>query len=241
MKNLRKILLIMIGLAVPNFAGAADYTTYQKDVMEPYGFYKKGIALTSKKKNLEKAIPVVQKFIDGWSGIVEKYQGNPPQEFQQIALFQEKLSRPVAVGQEALELLQDGKVAEAHLALEEVRYLLWAMRVDAGIVSLNDKINDFHEAMEVILDKAAENKDAAHLQHVGERYGAWVALKWEAVAGVDYTAEDRAVFEKAVVAGRNAFAGLRDALKKGDSELAKKNGGMVKKSYKTIFFLPACS
>ena len=66
-------------------------------------------------------------------------------------------------------------------------------------------------------------------------------VKWEDVAGVDYTAEDRAVFEEAVAVGRDAIAGLRDALKKGDSDLANKAGGMVKKSYKTIFFLPACS
>lgn len=241
MKNLSKAVMLMICLMLPNFAGAADYTTYQKDVMEPYGFYKKAIALTSKKENMEKAIPVLQKFIEGWGQIVDKYQDTPPQEFQQIAGFQEKLSRPVTVGKEALSLLQEGKVAESHLALEEVRYLLWRMRVDAGISSLNDKVNDFHESMEIILHGASESKDAAHLKHVGERYGAWVALKWEEVAGVAYIAEDRAVFEEAVTAGRNAIAGLRDALKKGDSELAKKNGGMVKKSYKKIFFLPACS
>lgn len=241
MKNLSRALLIIICLAVANFACAADYTAYQKDVMGPYGFYKKAIALTSKKENKDKAIPVTEKFIDGWLEIVEKYQGDPPQQFQQIIAFQEKLTRPVAVGQEALVLLKNGKVAEAHSVLEEVRYLLWRMRVDAGIVSLNDKINDFHEAMEIILHGASEDKDAAHLKYVGERYGAWVALKWEDVAGVDYTAEDRAVFEKAVAAGRDAIAGLRDALKKGDSDLARKTGGMVKKSYKTIFFLPACS
>lgn len=241
MKNLKRAFLILICLTAPNFAGAADYTTYQKDVMEPYGFYKKSLALTSKKDNRDKAIHVTENFIDSWGKIVAKYQGDPPQEFQQISEFQAKLNRPVAVGQEALVLLKDGKVAEAHSALEEVRYLLWRMRIDAGIVSLNDKINDFHEAMEIILDGASENKGAAHLQHVGHRYGAWVALKWEDIAGVEYTAEDRAVFEKAVAAGRDAIAGLRDALKKGDSDLAKKSGAMVKKAYKAIFFLPACS
>ena len=151
MKQLSKAFLIMICLTIPNFVGAADYTAYQKDVMESYGFYKKALSLTGKKENRDKAIPVVQNFIDGWAEIVDKYKENPPQEFKEIVAFQEKLSRPVAVGQEALTLLQDGNVLAAHSSLEEVRYLLWRMRIDAGIVSLNDKINDFHEAMEIII------------------------------------------------------------------------------------------
>ena len=61
-------------------------------------------------------------------------------------------------------------------------------------------------------------------------------MKWEEVAGIDYTAEDRATFEEAVTAGRKAIAGLRDALSKGDNDFAKKAGNMIKKSYKKKSF-----
>ena len=183
----------------------------------------------------------MEKFIVSWGGLAEKYATDVPDRLQRTADFDEKIRRPVAVGKLALESLRAGEVKKAHHQLEEVRYLLWRMRVDAGIVSLNDKINDFHEAMEVVLDHISEESSADTLRHLEKRYGAWMAIKWAEITPADYSGSDKEAFAMKVTNGHNAIAELRESLKKGAAAEAKKAGGKVKKSYKGIFFLPECS
>ena len=231
----------MFLLIAPGFAMASDYTIFQKDIMEPYSFYKKALALTSKKENKDKAIGVVEKFISSWDVLAQKYANDVPDQLKQTADFDKKIKRPVAVGNEALEMLRAGEVKQAHFQLEEVRYSLWRMRVDAGIVSLNDKINDFHEAMEVVLDGIKEQTSPESLQHLGKRYGGWLAIKWAEITAEDYSGADKDAFGLKIANGHDAITELRENLKKGDAAGAKKAGGKVKKSYKGIFFLPECS
>ena len=239
--KIKFVAVCMFLLITPYLAMASDYTVFQKDIMEPYGLYKKSLALTSKQENKEKAIIMVEKFIRSWDVLAHKYANNVPGQLGQVSDFAEKITRPVAVGNEALEMLKAGKVKKAHGQLEEVRYSLWQMRVDAGIVSLNDKINDFHEAMEVVLDGIKEDGSPNSLQHLDKRYGAWLAIKWAEVKGADYSGANKDIFSLIVVDGHNAILELRENLRKGDVIGAKKAGGKVKKSYKGIFFLPECS
>jgi hypothetical protein len=145
------------------------------------------------------------------------------------------------VGNEALEMIKAGEVKKAHKQLEEVRYSLWQMRVDAGIVSLNDKINDFHEAMEVVLDGITDSASSDSLRHLGQRYGAWLAIKWTEVGNAHYSGADKETFSRLIEDGHNAIDKLRKTLTNGDSANAKAAGKKVKNSYKSIFFLPECS
>jgi len=227
-------------LVTPCLAMASDYKTFQNDIMEPYGFYKKALSLTSKKKNKEKAIGVVENFIASWNTLAQKYANDVPDRLSQVNDFNKKISRPGTVGKEALEMLKAGEVKMAHHQLEEVRYSLWQMRVDAGITSLNDKINDFHEAMEIVLDGIPESSSDS-LQHLEKRYGAWLAIKWSEIKGADYSGADKDAFALAIANGHDAIAELRKSLENGDGAGASKAGGKVKKSYKGIFFLPECS
>jgi hypothetical protein len=231
----------MFLLVVPGFAMASDYKVFQKDIMESYSFYKKSLALTSKKENKDKAIGVVVKFISSWDVLAKKYANDVPDQLKQTVDFDKKIRRPMEVGNEALEMLQAGEVKKAHSHLEEVRYSLWRMRVDAGIVSLNDKINDFHEAMEVVLDGMKEQTSPESLQHLGQRYGGWLAIKWAEIKAADYYGADKEAFGLKIANGHDAIAELMENLKKGDAVGAKKAGSKVKKSYKGIFFLPECS
>ncbi len=233
--------VIMFLLISPSLVMASNYKDFQKDIMEPYGFYKKSLALTSKKENKEKAIVVVGKLISSWETLALKYENDVPDQLKQTDDFSRKINRPIAVGNEALEMLTAGKVKKAHAHLEEVRYSLWRIRVDAGIVSLNDKINDFHEAMEIVLVGMATDNSTASLQHIEKRYGDWLAIKWATINETDYSGADKVGFATAVDDGHNAIVKLRENMKKGDAAESKKAGGKVKKSYKKIFFLPECS
>lgn len=240
-KKVKFIALCMFLLSIPGLVMASEYAIYTKDIVEPYGLYKKSLALTSKKKNQEKAIAVVQKFINSWGVLANKYANDVPDLLSQTDDFSSKIKRPVAVGEEALAMLKAGKVKEAHSNLEEIRYSLWRMRVDAGIISLNDKINDFHEAMEIVLDGIAEDSSSEQLQHLGNRYGDWLAIKWAEVGTTNNSVADKDAFSLSIKDGHNTILKLLEALKKGNAVEAMKAGGKVKKSYKAVFFLPECS
>ena len=111
------------------------------------------------------------------------------------------------------------------------------MRVRAGTNSIADKTNDFHEAMEVVRDHAADAKRPDELMAVGERYPAWLSIKWEDHAlAADLTAI-RKDFDPAFADGRKAVADYLSAVRKGDVEAARKLSGGVKNAYKKLWAL----
>ncbi len=240
MKKMTLVVLVL-GLFFPLNGIASSYDDFKKDIIAPYSLYKKALALTSKVENKEKAIGVVKKYIDAWHQLAASYEQDVPQPFAWMSDFKIQINKPTAVGREALTLLEAGEVHAAHSALEEVRYQLWEMRVKSGISSLNDKVNDFHEAMEIVLDGIKEHNDAAGLKKFGKRYGAWLSIKWEEVGRAQDTGTDQEAFAKAVTEGRKAIADLREKMSAGDQAGAKKAGGTVKKAYKGVFFLNATS
>lgn len=238
MKKLVPIVFLAVFL-LPQAVLASSYEAYRSAMQEPYGLFKKSLSLTSKQENKDKALAVTAKFIEAWQALVSKYAADVPEPFVSNEHFAAQIARPVQVGRQALELLNNGEVNAAHAALEEIRYLLWEMRVIAGLVSLNDKINDFHEAMEIVLDGV--EKDNVDIKHHGARYGAWLSIKWEEVAAAKDRGTDTEIFAKTIANGRKAIADLREAMLAGDKSNAKNKGKLVKEAYKAIFFMPECA
>lgn len=61
---------------------------------------------------------------------------------------------------DALVDIEDGDLMDAHTALEEVRILLWDLRVDMNVEYYLDRLTAFHEVMEEI-ERAARADDPA--------------------------------------------------------------------------------
>lgn len=241
MLKIKLLAATILLLSFPGLVLASQYNAFTKDIMQPYGFYKKSLALTSKVDKKDKAIVMVGKFIAGWDALADKYANDVPDRLRSTVDFSGKINRPTTVGEEALAMLKAGQVKKAHSHLEEVRYALWRMRTDAGIVSLNDKVNDFHEAMEIVMDGMKADNSSEHLKHLGDRYGAWLAIKWAEIAQVNDSIQDKAAFDEAIKKGESAIVKLSQVLKEGNAAAAKKAMGKVKKGYKSIFFLPESS
>lgn len=235
------ILTTLLTMSLPTTLLAADYSTFQHDSIEAYGYYKKALSLTSKPDTQKKSITTVEKFMHSWEAFAGKHRNNAPEPFAALPNYTKLVDRPLTIGQQALDELKKGQIKTAHSTLEEIRYLLWKMRTDAGVVTLSDKVNDFHEVMEVVLDKMHEDENTDNFRTVGKRYGAWMEIKWEEQAGMDVFPAERDTFEKAMQNGRHAISELRSQLTKGDIKAAKSAGKKVKKAYKSIFFLDSTS
>ena len=231
----RMLIVACLSALVSQVSIAAEYAQFLRDLTGPYAHYRQALSLTSNAANIDKATQAISQFSTGWKGIVEKYAGDPPSPFAAIPDYTDKIGRPLAISQEAQALMTAGKVLEAHAILEEVRYLLWGMRVQAGINSVADKANDFHEAMEIILDHAAAAKNAEELAAVETRYGAWVAIKWEEHALAADLGSVRKEFDAALSDGRKTIADYRTALRQGNMDTAKKMVGPIKNAYKKMW------
>ncbi|MBI5633703.1 MAG: hypothetical protein HZA15_09525 [Nitrospirae bacterium] len=235
----RSIIFLMICFSLfPSLASASEYDIFSKDLIKPYGLFKKSLGLTSKKEDIDKAKDTVKQFIGSWEGFGEKYSKDVPKPFLSIADFSSRILKPSIIGKEALSSLEAGDVTKAHAVLEEVRYLLWDMRVRAGIVSLNDKINDFHEAMEIVLEKISAAKDPRDVKAVYERYGAWLSIKWEEILLANDFGTEGKTYTEALKEGRTSIQKLNDALKAGDKDTSLKLSAGMKNSYKKLFFMP---
>ncbi|MDP2157624.1 MAG: hypothetical protein Q8K68_07955 [Nitrospirota bacterium] len=232
------IFLFVCVFLFPAFASASEYDIFSKDLIKPYGLFKKSLALTSKKDDLDKAKETTKQFVSAWEGFAEKYAKDVPTPFKSIEDFAGRIRKPSDIAKAALSALEAEDVAKAHSVLEEIRYILWDMRVRAGIVSLNDKINDFHEAMEIVLEKIGTAKDSGDLMAVYERYGAWFSIKWEEIfLTKDYGTEGK-TYDEALKEGRDSIRKLNDAMKAGNKDAALKLSSSVKNSYKKLFFMP---
>lgn len=237
---MKKIVLILLFIiALPSGIFASDYKDFTQDLIKPYGFYKKSLSLTHTKGKEAKARVMIPKFISAWQVFAKTYANDKPDAFASIDGFATKISKPVEIGKKAFVLLEAGKVDLAHVELEKVRYILWEMRVKSYIVCIEDKLNDFHEVMEVTLDDIEESQRKGKLSKYGcSIRDLWLAIKWEEVAQSKGSGCDKQRFEKAVEEGRNAIKGLIKAREKGDLEGASKSCKAIKKSFKKIFSCP---
>jgi len=235
---MRKILSFVVAVVISaGVAHASEYAAFTSDLVTPYDFYKKSLALTTKKEDAEKAKSAINSFVEAWSPFAAKYSADRPKPFIRITDFSARIKRPTEIGKQAAEQLKAGNIAQAHAALEEVRYLLWEMRIKSGIVSLSDKANDFHEAMELVLDHAGEAKSADDAKKIFSRYGAWFLIKWDDMANADDIASVRKSFEPAFTEGRKTVVSYLDTLQQGDLTQVKKLSGSVKGAYKRVWML----
>jgi len=233
------VLLLFVVFALPSGIFASDYKDFTQDLIKPYGFYKKSLSLTHTKGKEAKARVMIPKFISAWQGFAKTYANDKPDAFASIDGFATKISKPVEIGNKALVLLEAGKVNLAHVELEKVRYILWEMRVKSHIVCIEDKLNDFHEVMEVTLDDVEESQRKGNLSKYGcSIRDLWLLVKWEEVAQSKGSGCDKQRFEKAVEEGRNAIKGLIEARENSDLDGASKSCKAIKKSFKKIFSCP---
>lgn len=231
------LVFLVIGVLCAGVASASEYSVFTRDLIQPYDFFKQSLSLTSKKEDSEKAKAAISSFIESWSALAAKYADDVPKPFAGIRDFSSRIKRPVEVGRQAAEHLKAGNIGRAHTVLEEVRYLMWDMRIKSAIVSLSDKANDFHEAMEIVLSHAADAKEAADAKQVFERYGAWFLIKWDDMRNAADTESVQKAFEPAFADGRHVVVAYLNALQQGDAAQAKKLSGSVKGAYKKVWML----
>ncbi len=231
------LLLLVVGVLLAGESPASEYSVFTHDLVQPYDFFKQSLALTSKKENAEKAKSAITSFIETWKPFAAKYAEDIPKPFAGIRDFSSRIKRPVEIGKMAAEHLKSGDVGRAHTVLEEVRYLMWDMRVKSSIVSLSDKANDFHEAMEIVLGHAATAQEPADARKVFERYGAWFLIKWDDMLNAPDTESVKKDFDPAFADGRNTIVAFLDSLKQGKVAESRKLSGDVKSAYKKVWML----
>jgi len=177
---MKKILLVLFTVVFASSVYGAEYKDFAKDLQPAYKEWKKSLGVTSANKK-EESIKVGKAFLTKWKEFKAKYYKNVPVEFKGIESYQSDLNRIEEVAGKAVAEMERGQVIHSHETLEEVRYILWNLRARAGIETLNDKLNDYHEIMEIVLESTELVDNEKQLQMLAAKQGVWMKIKWNEI------------------------------------------------------------
>lgn len=227
------IVLFVTLLALPTFA--SSYNEFAKDMKPAYLAWKNGL-LTTKANNQNKSNKIVNKFLNEWKQLENKYKDNPPEELKQVNSFSKDISDITKVAKKSLNEINNGEVIGAHTTLEKVRYILWNIRAQAGIETLGDKLNDYHEIMEMILEEVVVMENPKKLKMLAGREGLWLKIKWnEILSFIKQHNYESKILEDAM-AEKKAVNKFLSYAEQGNIDKAYMQGGPIKKNFKKVFF-----
>ncbi|WP_273266694.1 hypothetical protein [Flexistipes sinusarabici] len=227
------IILFVTLLALPAFS--SSYSDFANDMKPAYLAWKQGV-LTTKANNQKNSIKNVNKFLNHWKLLENKYKNNPPEELKQVESFSEDISNVTEVAGKALAEIKNGEVIEAHTTLEKVRYILWNLRAKAGIVTLGDKLNDYHEIMEMILEEVVLMENPGKLKMLAERQGLWLKIKWNEILSFMQQHDYEGKIIEDATKEKKAVEKFLNYAEQGNIDKAYMQSGPIKKNFKKVFF-----
>lgn len=171
-----------------------------------------------------------------WQEVMQRYARSVPSPYDRDPSFGPTLAKVDAVYTRAQGMVEAGKLADAHEALEEVRDLLAHLRARNGVITFSDHMNAYHAEMEEVLQQGPRA-----LQEPG---GTTQLLEQVAVLG--YLANRLREAAPAALAEDTEFVAmhkavdgsvtaLRTALRRQDIEAARKALEALKQPYSRMF------
>jgi hypothetical protein len=224
-------LALMATLAGPTLA--ADEVT--DSMQAAYVPYRAALFNTNRQLQTESGQAVAQAQ-QAWKALGERFAAKPPAPYDRDAAFAEAVAKVSAVYERAAVLIRDGKLAEAHEALEAARDLMADLRRRNGVVTFSDHMNAYHAEMEHLL--------GAGPKMLGEPQG---ALRLMAQVGaLDYLARRLREQAPAALAGNPKFdrllkdvegsvQGVKTALLGQDPQAVRSALGKIKPAYSKLF------
>jgi hypothetical protein len=172
-----------------------------------------------------------------WQQVRDRFAAAAPAPYDRDKAFGTALAAVDAVYQRAAVDLEQGRLAQAHETLEQVRDLLAELRRRNGVVTYSDHVNAYHEQMERLLTQGPGWLDAgaAGLLELSFEAGALdhLATQLRAQAGAALLGD--AAFGTALDAVQASSARLRTALRARDADAARKALGELKPPFSRLF------
>lgn len=222
------------GLALgASLAGAADVVTEAVDAAYPA--YRTALFRTNSAEAAasEQAIAAAQR---AWSGLRQRFEAAPPPPYDRDREFAKTLAEVDAVYALAATEVREGRLAQAHETLEQVRDLIGELRRRNGIVAYSDHVNAYHAQMEAILKDGPRMLDGAGgLPALALQAGALdhLARRLDTEAGAGLRAQPG--FAESLQQVQDSTAALRRAVLAQDAAAARRAIAQLKPPFSRLF------
>ncbi len=224
--------LAVLGAALP--ASAGPIAEFEGQLREAYASYR-GALFQTNQKNQQATEAALATFIQKWGVIVGQWAKSPPPQYADDVSFERVLAEVASITKAASVEAGTGKLAEAHQTLEKIRDLLSGLRHRNGIVTFSDRMNSYHEKMEVMLDKKYDGFSPSGLGELREDAAVLAHLVHEIaenpLAGSGGNADYDAAFKALKASVENVLAAARA----GEAAAAKAALTGLKKPYSQMF------
>lgn len=224
--------LALLGTVLPGRAGPVS--DFEAQLRDAYASYRGALFFTNQ-KNKQATEAALATFQQKWTALIGQWGKAPPPQYADDTDFLKTLSDVQAVNQAALGEAEAGKLAEAHETLEKIRDTLSALRQRNGVITFSDRMNTYHEVMEVVIGKPYDGFSEAGLRELREDAAVLLHLSRQIeinplskpAANADYDAAFRAL--------KGSVEALLAAARAGDAVAAKAALNGLKKPYSQMF------
>lgn len=218
-------------LTLPVFAG--DFTSFEADLRAAYGDYRAALVQTSL-GNAEGTDKALTGFGAKWTALTIQWRETPPPQYVDDAEFSDTMAKVQSLLTEAKAIAAGGDLAKAHLTLEAVREALGDLHIRNGLYTFSDRMNAYHEKMEVVLGKDYQGFSPEGLGMLREDAAVLAEL---AQVIFDHPAPEAAVepYDLLTKGLKASIDALGNAARSGDAPAAKAAIGGLKPAYAKLF------
>jgi hypothetical protein len=214
-------------------AAAGPVIDFENTLDTAYADYRMALVLTNQ-KNVDGTMKAISGFEAKWATLAATYAKAPPPQYAEDQTFAAVLAKIAEINQRAKQMAADGKLAESHEVLEEIRHELGELRLRNGIMRFSDRMNEFHARMEIVVVKSYDGFSAAGLAELREDAAVLVVLADDLKRHPPASAASPE-FAPLLQALLDTVRALQSAARTGDGSAGKVALGKIKPAYSRLF------
>jgi hypothetical protein len=223
--------LVLLG---PGSGWSGPIADFEAEMKAAYADYRAALFQTNRndKAATEAAL---NGFLTKWRTIAVRWSATPPPHMMEDREVAGTFARIEEIALTAQKEASAGALAEAHETLEAIRDEIGALRQRNGLITFSDRMNAYHEKMEVVLGRQNSPLDAAMLGTLREEAAVLNYLVETISQHVPADLKTNSDFAAALDGLRKSVLDLVDAARGGDPAAAKKALQALKGPYSRMF------
>lgn len=219
-------------LLLPMGVVAGPMQDFERQLNAAYAHYRAALLQTNL-KNKDATQAAIAAFEKGWSEIAGR-KSSPPPQYAEDAKWGDTLEQVTKVLAAAKAEAAQGDLTKSHNTLEAIRDLIGDLRQRNGVTSFSDRINTYHEHMEVVVEgKYASDPEGMAKLREDVAVLIFLAKEVEKFKPATFGGDD--VFKQVLSGMLASVTALQAAVRSGESARIEELRKALKPAYSKLF------
>lgn len=227
-------LVLATGLALPGAAISGPTADFEAALGVAYADYRAALFQTNRKDKAATNV-ALGRFLKNWRQLIAEWSKNPPPHMAEDGDFARSLASVESIALQAEEEVVEENLPKAHETLEAIRDEISVLRERNGLVSFSDRMNSYHERMELVLERPIDRLDAEAIGIFREDAAVLSYLAESIARYAPSTLRNDPKFTAALQALKESVKALIGATRAGDPASTKKALQELKAPYSRMF------